>query len=112
MATFKVCDHDCTHWITDVEQLTEIESFNFNQKTEGRPASDEVLNALMEAQKKRKQGSGLPPVYTVVSFQGMSTAIGKVVRVVVRHQDKPQIWIIPAGSGYLISDTGKTIDKL
>ena len=108
MATLKVCTSYMTHWIADVSEVIELGSFPWT------PGEDPA--AVWEKREEARGHRGaLPNVYTVVGFdlpdeKPYSVSSGKALRITTRHGTFT--WFIPSESAYLMSDTGKTIDRM
>ncbi len=99
MATLKICTHDRTQWLTGVRRITERNSFSAPKDDDGRGSA--VLRAAFEGDH--------PPVINLVDFHGES--VGKVLSVLMGRDDE-EIWVVPAGSCFLMSDSGRTIDRI
>ena len=101
MATLKICTHDRTQWLLSVRRVMEQRAFSVPKGDE--PTDDEILRAAIGGDDPS------PHVVNLVDFSGES--IGKVLQVTFGRDDV-ECWVVPGGSCYLMSDTGKTIDRI
>lgn len=111
MATLKICTHDRTQWITDVYEVVLAQSFSV--KHFDNPLVDcDCPDAVLRGQDLR--------VTTVVDFQApdpdngvRGDDVGNVlwVRRVGEHDYTHRV-VAPARSCFLMSDGGKTIDRI
>lgn len=99
MATLKICTNDRTQWLTDVRRVTELNSFSVPKSN--NVTGDDILRAAFEGDH--------PNVINLVDFNG--EPVGKVLGV-SRGRDDDQVWVVPAGACFLMSDGGKTIDRI
>ncbi len=107
MATLKICTHDRTHWITEVRQVTEVRSFRVPEE------GDFDIHAL--AFDSMPPGRTPGPVVHVVGFH--DELCGKLLFVErekgrERNEDDGEYWVVPGRSCFLLSDTGKTVDRI
>jgi len=111
MATLKICTHDRTRWITDVQEVWIAESFAVTHFDD--PLAD------CRGPHATLRGDGIRAT-TVVDFQKPNhdegvrgDEIGHVL--CVTRSDKPDytyLFVVPARSCFLMSDAGKTIDRI
>ncbi len=101
MATLKICTHDRTQWITSVRRITEQRSFSV-------PKGDHLTDdAILRAALGKEDPT--PHVVHLTDFSGES--VGKVLQVLTERGDT-ECWVVPVNSCFLMSDTGKTIDRI
>jgi hypothetical protein len=111
MATLKICTHDRTRWITDVQEVVIAESFSvthFDDPLKDCRAShatvrgnDIRLTVVADFQKPIPEES-VPGDYC-----------GYVLH--VTRSDKPDYiyqYVVPQRACFLMSDAGKTIDRI
>ena len=107
MATLKICVHDHTYWLTDVSEIQELGSFSIpdDYDVSGGSSDEPVIAAA------RASGFGKwPSCFRVVDFKGQpEQGIGKVLGI-DRAKGK-EWWIVPSRSCFLMSDSGRTIDR-
>lgn len=104
MATIKICVLDCTHWITDVKGVRLLRSFGIPDE-----ASDTEVDALAFA---FAGDHGPPPKsYSIANFDGQGVnRFGNVLS--IDKAGESETWLVPAGACFLMSDAGKTIDRI
>ena len=101
MATLKICTHDRTQWLTGVRRIIEQNAFSV-------PKGDDITDdAILRAALGGEDPS--PHVVHLVDFSGES--VGKVLRVSMGRDDT-ECWVVPANACFLMSDSGKTIDRI
>lgn len=102
MATFKICVLDRTYWITEVKGVQLLRSFSIPDE-----ASTVEVDALAFA-----GDHGPPPkVYSVTNFDGQGIdRIGNII--FIDTVGGGETWLVPSGACYLMSDSGKTIDRI
>ena len=111
MATLKICTHDRHRWITDVQEVVIAESFSvthFDDPLQDCKASHATIH-----------GNDIR-FTTVVDFQApkpeekvIGDICGNVLH--VTRSDKPNTiyqYVVPQRSCFLMSDAGKTIDRI
>lgn len=96
MATLKICTLSHTTWITNVTKVNEVKSFSI--PSDGGNEDILALAGRIDAN-----------VICLAEFSGET--IGKVLRVEIEGH-KTETWVVPADSCYLMSDAGKTIDRV
>ena len=101
MATLKICTHDRTQWLLGVRRIIEQNSFSIPEGE--KPKNETVLQAALS------KGGPPPHVVNLVDFSG--ELVGKVLQVTFGRDDV-EYWIVPSNSCYLMSDAGKTIDRI
>ncbi len=122
MSTFKVVELSKTNWVLGVREIVEINAFDVpkeaqaytqehtaggDEKTsEYRKAYDAIITAAFN-----NKGSHPPCPLRVVEFSGHTNGVGKVIRV-TETSGRERLWIIPNGSGYILGDDGRTIDRM
>lgn len=84
-----------TTWIANVTKVTEVRCFEV-------PSEGGDILALA--------GHIEDSLISLAKFSGET--IGKVLRVEVEGVRKPELWVVPVDSCYLMSDSGKTIDRV
>lgn len=109
MATLKICTHDRTRWITDVTEVVIEESFIVTH------FDDPLLDC--HAPNATKLGQ-LTRATTVVDFQKPKPeekVFGDTdgyVLLINRKGSDHRIFVVPQRSCFLMSDAGKTIDRI
>ena len=108
MATLKIVNlFGTSYWITDIREIGEIRRFALPEKS--NPHSIDV--DLM------KLAFGDDPVPSNLTICDLtSNSEGKVLYISRKdreeHDGKIEVWIVPADSCYLLSDSGKTVDRI
>lgn len=110
MATLKICTHDRTQWLLGVRRVMEQRAFSVPKDDRGdrgkegeRAKGDAILRAALGGDDPS------PHVVNLTDFSGES--VGKVLQISFERDDT-ECWIVPANSCFLMSDTGKTIDRI
>lgn len=108
MATLKICTHDRTRWITDVQEVTIEEAFSVTN------FDDPLANTT--APRATVDGNGIRSTL-VVDFQKPNLA-EKVIGdecghvLLLRRGGRRDLVVVPQRSCFLLSDAGKTIDRI
>ncbi len=102
MSTLKICTMSHTTWITEVKGVQLLRSFSIPDD-----AKTTEIDALAFA-----GDYGPPPrVYSVTDFAGQGIdRIGNVLS--VDKAGESETWLVPSGACFLMSDSGKTIDRI
>lgn len=101
MATLKICVLNRTHWITEVKGVQLLRSFSVPDDAENRQIDGLAFEPGFEA----------PKVYSIADFDGQGTGrIGNVLS--VDKDGFSETWLVPAGACFLMSESGKTIDRI
>ena len=108
MATLKICSYERTFWVPEVREVIEERSFRIPEHVvEG----DELVNLAFPDPKE----SRLPRGFTMTSFT-KSDLEGKVLYVKTERTpfvaSEWETWVVPSDRCYLMSDSGKTIDRI
>ncbi len=110
MATLKICTHDRTRWITDVREVIIEESFSVTQWGD----EAEILGCC-NAPNATRDGDAVRSTI-VVDFQKPNPAekvIGDLcgnVLLLLRSGRRDRV-VVPQRACFLMSDSGKTIDR-
>lgn len=111
MTTLKICTHDRTQWITNISEIVLVKSFNVEHFDDPLQDCDGLDDGIKEINIK---------ITTVVDFQKPNEesqtkgdTIGNVLWI---NQGGEYSYIhrlvAPARSCFLMSDSGKTIDRI
>lgn len=110
MSTFKICTMDRTHWITDVQHVDLISCYPTTIEGESSGDKSEVLHGNEVLEAMNKNGFESPNVLNLATFQkGNHTACYVSLRRLL--SDEVEYWVAPAGSCYIMGDSGQTIDR-
>ncbi len=102
MAMLKICTYSHTTWIADVTRVDKVKDFSIKD-------GESPFEACFQ---------GNPPTNpdAYATAFGETQRDGKLIRVYTKPgrgpgSDRPQLWVIPEGSTYLMED-GRTVDRL
>ena len=113
MATLKICTHDRTRWITDVQEVVIEEAFSVTQWGDSKAilANCNAPNAAVRGNEIRKT--------TVVDFQKPNPedkvpgdTCGHVLLIRSHRGGGGYRIVVPQRACFLMSDAGKTIDRI
>lgn len=110
MATLKICTHDRTRWITDVKEVVIEEAFSVSN----------FDDPLADCKAPNRTRNGIEHVdTTVVDFQApkpeekvQGDTNGHVLRVYSHRGGIASRFVVPQSACFLMSDSGKTIDRI
>ncbi len=118
MSTLKICSQKRAYWITDVRTVERLTFFDV--PSEFRKLPEEGLSANPRTF-RRKQEKAIVAAAIEACDDDMAVAIqiaefwdeevGQVIRV-KQYGAEDKIWIVPANGTFLMSDAGKTIDRI
>jgi hypothetical protein len=101
MATLKICANEKVYWLDGVARIVDDHDFTVNW--------DEIMYGAFE-------NSEMPDAVYTTGFDENCTRdvkqTGKVLFVTLAHKQEPECWVVPRRSCFLLSDTGKTIDRI
>ena len=102
MSTLKICTLSRTYWITEVTGVQLLRSF---------PIPDGAKTTEVDALAFAGDFGPPPKVYSFTDFDGQGVdRVGNVLSI-----DKvggSETWLVPSGAAFLMSDSGKTIDRI
>ena len=118
MSTLKICTMTKTQWLPEVRSVERLASFTTpvdyrylpcgekgpTYRKRAREKENAVLQAAIES-----TGNGMAAGIQMVEF--WDEEVGVVLRV-KQHGAEPKVWIVPDRSCFLMSDAGKTIDRI
>lgn len=109
MATLKIVNlFGTSYWITDIREIGEIRRFELPEK------SEDLMKLAFGDNPEVGIHPTIPKNLTICDLTGHSE--GKVLYVSRKdreeHDSKIEVWIVPANSCYLLSDSGKTVDRI
>lgn len=102
MATLKICLLSRVHWITDVQEVILLRAFNVPDDAKNDQIAGLAFGPGFEA----------PPTYSMMDFDNQGTdRVGNVLSL-EKKSGGSQVWVVPDGAAFLMSDSGKTIDRI
>lgn len=112
MSTLKICTHDRTHWLTDIEKIILVRSFTVEH------FDDPIVDASGAVSHAIVRGNDVHSTM-VVDFQApdpdhkvRGDDVGNALLVWRKGDTFPQMIVAPSRSCFLLSDTGKTVDRI
>ncbi len=117
MATLKICTQSRTRWLPDVRSVEKLSVFD----TPDEYRAEYVGTCELAKKIRREKEKAIVDVAIETCGDDMAAGIqlaefwdeetGDVLRVQQRGSED-KIWIVPYRSTFLMSDTGKTIDRI
>ena len=117
MATLKICTQSRTRWIPDVRSVERLATFETHEDYRNIQGADHKISLKQRRQKEETiffaaievcpddMAAGIQ----ILEFFDEET--GMVLRV-TQHGSEDKIYLVPEGGTYLMSDQGKTIDRI